>query len=102
MPIELTAQTDAGARLVGLAEQLAAQLAAGAAKHDRDGSYPFEAIAALKAAGYFAAPVPAELGGRSPSPRDRSAAPGPSPARSSGSSATARCCPPPSASRGRT
>src|SRR6185312_4649782 len=32
-------------------------------EHDRDGTYPFEAIDALKAAGYFAAPVPVELGG---------------------------------------
>jgi alkylation response protein AidB-like acyl-CoA dehydrogenase len=63
MPIELTAHTDAGARLVALAEQLAAELADRAAQHDRDGTYPFEAIAALKAAGYFAAPVPVELGG---------------------------------------
>ena len=31
--------------------------------HDRDGSFPFEAIDALKAAHYFAAPVPVELGG---------------------------------------
>ena len=63
MPIELTARTDAGARLVSLAEALSEQLAARAAEHDRDGSYPFEAIDALKAAGYFAAPVPIELGG---------------------------------------
>jgi len=63
MPIELTAHTDAGARLVTIAEQLSQELAARAAEHDRDGSYPFEAIAALKAAGYFAAPVPVELGG---------------------------------------
>jgi alkylation response protein AidB-like acyl-CoA dehydrogenase len=63
MPIELTAHTDAGARLVALAEQLSEQLSARAAEHDRDGSYPFEAIDALKAAGYFAAPVPPELGG---------------------------------------
>src|SRR5437764_10427975 len=34
-----------------------------AAQHDRDGTYPFEAIDALTAAGYFAAPVPVELGG---------------------------------------
>jgi alkylation response protein AidB-like acyl-CoA dehydrogenase len=61
--IELTAQTDAGARLVAMAERLAEELAARAAEHDRDGSYPFEAIDALKAAGYFAAPVPVELGG---------------------------------------
>jgi alkylation response protein AidB-like acyl-CoA dehydrogenase len=63
MPIELTARTEAGARLVVIAEQLQPQLASRAAEHDRDGSYPFEAIDALKAAGYFAAPVPVELGG---------------------------------------
>jgi alkylation response protein AidB-like acyl-CoA dehydrogenase len=63
MLLELTARTEPGARLVARAEELSEALAAGAAKHDRDGSYPFEAIDALKAAGYFAAPVPAELGG---------------------------------------
>jgi len=63
MPIELKAHTDAGERLVATAERLAAELAGRAAEHDRDGSYPFEAIDALKAAGYFAAPVPVELGG---------------------------------------
>jgi alkylation response protein AidB-like acyl-CoA dehydrogenase len=63
MPIELTAHTHAGARLVATAEELSPQLATRAATHDRDGSYPFEAIDALKAAGYFAAPVPNELGG---------------------------------------
>ena len=63
MPIELTAHTKTGARLVAIAESLSPQLAARAAEHDRDGTYPFEAIAALKAAGYFAAPVPVELGG---------------------------------------
>jgi alkylation response protein AidB-like acyl-CoA dehydrogenase len=63
VPIELTAHTDAGARLVAIAEQLCEQLAARAAEHDRDGSYPFEAIDALKTAGYFAAPVPVALGG---------------------------------------
>jgi alkylation response protein AidB-like acyl-CoA dehydrogenase len=63
MPMELTARTDAGARLVAIAEELARELAAHAAEHDRDGTFPFEAIEALKAAGYFAAPVPVELGG---------------------------------------
>ena len=63
MPIELAARTEAGARLVAIAEELSPQLATRAAAHDRDGSYPFEAIDALKAAGYFAAPVPVELGG---------------------------------------
>jgi alkylation response protein AidB-like acyl-CoA dehydrogenase len=63
MPIELTAHTDAGARLVAIAEELSAQIATRAAQHDRDRTYPFEAIQALKTAGFFAAPVPVELGG---------------------------------------
>jgi alkylation response protein AidB-like acyl-CoA dehydrogenase len=63
LPIELTAHTNAGARLVAIAEGLCEELSARAAEHDRDGTYPFEAIDALKAAGYFAAPVPVELGG---------------------------------------
>jgi L-evernosamine nitrososynthase len=61
--IELAAHTQAGAHLVALAERLSGELGARAAEHDRDGTYPFEAIDALKAAGYFAAPVPVELGG---------------------------------------
>jgi alkylation response protein AidB-like acyl-CoA dehydrogenase len=63
MPIELTAHTHHGARLVTIAEELSKELAARAAEHDRDGTYPFEGIGALKAAGYFAAPIPTELGG---------------------------------------
>ena len=63
MPIELTAHTDAGVHLVSIAEKLSEQLAARAGEHDRDRTYPFEAIESLKASGYFAAPVPAELGG---------------------------------------
>jgi L-evernosamine nitrososynthase len=63
MPIELAARTSTGAGLVALAEQLSEEFASHAARHDRDGSFPFEAIDALKAAGYFAAPVPLELGG---------------------------------------
>jgi alkylation response protein AidB-like acyl-CoA dehydrogenase len=63
MPIELTAHTDPGARLVALAEELSQALAARAAEHDRDGTYPFEAIDALQVARYFAAPVAADLGG---------------------------------------
>jgi L-evernosamine nitrososynthase len=63
MPIELTARTEPGARLVAIAEEISNGLAARAAEHDRDASYPFEAIDALKAAGYFRAPVPVELGG---------------------------------------
>jgi alkylation response protein AidB-like acyl-CoA dehydrogenase len=63
MPIELQAHTDSGARLVALAEAASEELAARAAEHDREGTYPFEAIDALKAVGYFAAPVPVDLGG---------------------------------------
>ncbi len=63
MPLELAARTGAGARLVAIAEELSVGLAARAAEHDRDGTYPFEAIEALGASGYFAAPVPVELGG---------------------------------------
>ena len=63
MPIELKAHTEPGARLVAIAEELSRQLATRAGEHDRDGSYPFEAIDALKAARYSAAPVPIELGG---------------------------------------
>jgi alkylation response protein AidB-like acyl-CoA dehydrogenase len=48
---------------VAAAERLAGELAARAAEHDRDGTYPFEAIEALRAVGYFAAPIPVELGG---------------------------------------
>jgi alkylation response protein AidB-like acyl-CoA dehydrogenase len=63
MPIELTPHTDPGARLVAIAEDLSEQFADRASEHDRDGTYPFEAIDSLRAAGYFAAPVPVELGG---------------------------------------
>jgi alkylation response protein AidB-like acyl-CoA dehydrogenase len=63
VPIELAAHTQAGARLVAIAEALSPELAAHAAEHDRHRTYPFEAIEALKAAGYFAAPVPVALGG---------------------------------------
>ena len=63
MPIELAAHTHAGAHLVAIADELSVQLAARAAEHDREGTYPFEAIDALKAVGYFAAPIPTDLGG---------------------------------------
>src|SRR5688500_11407909 len=63
MALELTARTAAGRDLVALAERLAGEIAGPAAEHDRDGTYPFEGIEALREAGYFAAPVPQELGG---------------------------------------
>ena len=63
MPLELTARTETGARLVALAEQLANEIAPHAAQHDRDASFPFESFETLKRNGYFTAPVPEELGG---------------------------------------
>ena len=63
MPFELSAKTEAGARLVALAEELAEEIATRAAEHDRDGSYPFESFAAVKRSGYFTAPIPEQLGG---------------------------------------
>jgi alkylation response protein AidB-like acyl-CoA dehydrogenase len=63
MSMELTAKTAAGRALVASAERLAEDFAVRAGAHDRDGSYPFESIDALRHAGYFAAPVPDELGG---------------------------------------
>jgi alkylation response protein AidB-like acyl-CoA dehydrogenase len=63
MPLELTAGTAAGRELVATAERLAEEFATRAAQHDRDGSYPFESMAALRRAGYLSAPVPERLGG---------------------------------------
>src|SRR4051812_9572925 len=63
MPYELTAHTAAGERLVVLAELLADDLAARAAEHDREATYPHESITSLRNAGYFAAAVPPEHGG---------------------------------------
>src|SRR3954454_16591241 len=63
MPIELSARTRRGAALTVLAERLASDLAQHAPAHDRDGTYPFDGIAALREAGYFAAAVPEPLGG---------------------------------------
>jgi len=60
---ELTAKTDAGARLVRTAETLADEFATRAAVHDREASFPHGAVEALKQAGYFVAPIPAENGG---------------------------------------
>jgi alkylation response protein AidB-like acyl-CoA dehydrogenase len=63
MRMELTARTAAGRELVATAERLAERFAPRAAEHDRDGSYPFESVEALRRAGYLAAPVPEPLGG---------------------------------------
>jgi alkylation response protein AidB-like acyl-CoA dehydrogenase len=61
--MELRATTKEGARLVELAESLAADLAPGVDEHDRAGAYLRDHVDALLDQGWFAAPVPAELGG---------------------------------------
>ena len=63
MDFELTAHTEPGARLVSLAETLAEEIGPRAADHDRDASFPFASLAAVKRSGYLAAPVPERLGG---------------------------------------
>jgi alkylation response protein AidB-like acyl-CoA dehydrogenase len=63
MRFELHARTESGRRLVALAEGLAADFAPRAAEHDRDGSYPYEDVEALRESGYLTAPIPQELGG---------------------------------------
>jgi alkylation response protein AidB-like acyl-CoA dehydrogenase len=60
---ELQAATPAGARLVALAETLAAELAETAGEHDAQGGYPLERLETVRRAGYLAAPIPVEHGG---------------------------------------
>jgi alkylation response protein AidB-like acyl-CoA dehydrogenase len=60
---ELTAKTPAGEGLVQLAETLAAELATRASQHDREASFPYASVDALKRAGYFTAPIPVAFGG---------------------------------------
>jgi L-evernosamine nitrososynthase len=63
MPLELTANTEAGARLIALADILADKIGPDAAIHDRDGSFPFDSLAAVRRSGYLSAPIPEQLGG---------------------------------------
>ncbi len=63
MDYQLQARTPAGEHLVSLAESLAETFAPRAAEHDRQGTFPHDNIADLKAANYFYAPAPRELGG---------------------------------------
>ncbi|MGZ4277927.1 MAG: acyl-CoA dehydrogenase family protein [Solirubrobacteraceae bacterium] len=63
MPLELTPVTGPGRQLAALARGLAEQLGERAAAHDRDATYPHDGVRLLRAAGYYAAPVPESLGG---------------------------------------
>jgi alkylation response protein AidB-like acyl-CoA dehydrogenase len=63
MDFGLQPLTEPGKHFVALAERHAADFATRAAEHDRDGSFPFENIAAMQRSGSMAACVPGELGG---------------------------------------
>jgi len=63
MDFELMPVTAPGARLVELAEQHARDFATRADQHDRQGTFPFENVDALRKSGVMAACVPEELGG---------------------------------------
>lgn len=55
--------TERQARFIGIARRLAASFSRRAAEHDRAGSFPFENIDEVRAAGLPSLIVPAELGG---------------------------------------
>ena len=63
MEFELTASTEAGKRMVELAEKHAVDFALTAAENDRKGTFPVENIRALQKSGFAAAGVPTEFGG---------------------------------------
>src|SRR3989442_15094227 len=64
---EVQPRTEIGQKFVELAEQHAEEVAARAAEHDREGSFPVEAIEAMKSTGFLTAPMPQEYGGLWPS-----------------------------------
>ncbi len=63
MSHQMKAETEAGGKLVALAEKHAADFAERAARHDADGSFPFENLAELKLSGYLYSPIPEAYGG---------------------------------------
>jgi alkylation response protein AidB-like acyl-CoA dehydrogenase len=63
MSFQIEPLTDAGRRFVALAEEYARDFASRADEHDRDGTFPFENIEALRRIGAAGATVPLDLGG---------------------------------------
>jgi alkylation response protein AidB-like acyl-CoA dehydrogenase len=63
MDFAIRPATEAGGALVELCEKHAADFATRADEHDREGSFPFENIAALRESGVMNAGLPVELGG---------------------------------------
>jgi len=63
MEFELQPVTEPGRQMVDLAEKHAAGFASRAAEHDRDGTFAFENVKAMRESGFSAAAVPKEFGG---------------------------------------
>lgn len=60
---QLQARTPAGEKFVELAEQHSDEIATRAAEHDQNGTFPHEAIDAMKASGFASGPLQEEFGG---------------------------------------
>lgn len=63
LSFELLPVTEPGRRFVAIAEEHAAEFAARAERHDREGSFPFENFDDLRQSGFLAGMVPEEFGG---------------------------------------
>jgi len=63
MDFQIVPFTEAGRRFVAIAEDHARDFGSRADQHDREGSFPFENIEALRRSGAAGATVPVELGG---------------------------------------
>lgn len=63
MDFELQPLTEPGRAFVELAEKHAAEAAPRVDEHDRESTFPVEAVESMKASGFTKAPVPVEFGG---------------------------------------
>ena len=63
MDFDIRPATEAGRKYVELCEAHAADFATRAAEHDRDGTFPFENIEALRESGVLSAAIPTQFGG---------------------------------------
>jgi alkylation response protein AidB-like acyl-CoA dehydrogenase len=63
MSFEMQPRTEIGQKFVELAEHHSEEIAARAAEHDREGSFPFEAIEAMKSTGFLTAAIPRSTAG---------------------------------------
>src|SRR3954471_24398383 len=63
MSFEVQPRTEIGRKFVELAEHHAEEIAARAAEHDREGTFPVEAVDAMKSTGFVTAGIAQEFGG---------------------------------------